>query len=194
MNKKGLEEKKKNRLFIIGSARGVNRFYITNKFIERISTKTINTGAFIFDLTKKLNLKEFDDLSIKEYFQVIEPLLVQSVRDHLEHQDVILDTHFHYMMPALSLNSLLELKDCVSEIILVLVDEKSQIIFERNIDSPDWWFKNIQNIDKDVKLNNYFFDFYKNVFSIYIKTRAIRVDITEEEHKKQIEEFINNLI
>jgi hypothetical protein len=50
------------------------------------------------------------------------------------------------------------------------------------------------NRNKDVKLNNYFFDFYKNVFSIYIKTRAIRVDITEEEHKKQIEEFINNLI
>lgn len=192
MNKKELEKKKKSRLFIVGSARGVNRFFITNRFVEKFKAKTINTGTYIINLTRKLNLKSFDELSIKHYFQRIEPILIQSLQDHLEHGDVILDTHFHYMMPALSLDSLLQLKDYVGEVILILVEEETSVVFENNKDSPNWWFKNIQNIESDLRLNKYYLDFYEKVFANFAMTKKIKINITNENLDK-IDDFIKKI-
>lgn len=183
MNKKEIMQRKK-RLFVIGSARGVNRFFITNELIKKFNNaKIINTGAFIFDLTKKLNLKSFDFLTFKEYFQIIEPILVQSIQNHLEHEDVILDTHFHYLMPALALESLLNLKNYIKEVILILVEEDVLSIFKRNETSSDWWFKNIQNIDIDLKSNKYYLNFYEQVFRSFVKTKKMIINLSNTDIK-----------
>jgi len=190
MNQKELESKK-NRLFIIGSARGVNRFFITNKFIEKFKkASVINTGALISDLTKKLGFGSFDSLTFKEYFQIIEPIMIQSICDHLEHGDVILDTHFHYLIPAMALDSLFKLRSHVVEVILVLVEEDVLNIFKKNESSSNWWFKNIQNIEIDLKSNKHYISFYNSVFETFVKTKKLIVDLSKEEDLEQLNKIL----
>ena len=192
MNKKELESKKKNRLIIIGSALGVNRFYITNKFIEEIKAKTIHTGTFIQNLIEQFQLNNFENLTLKEYNRIIEPSIIKSIQDHLEYNNVILDTHFHYLIPALSLESLSKLNGFVEEVILVLVEEEVMEIFEKNKNSSNWMLKNIKNIESDVVMNRNYIDLYENVINEFSNVKKIKINISKENGEK-INEFIKTI-
>jgi hypothetical protein len=192
MNQKEIDNRKKNKLIIVGSAFGVNRFYITNEFIEKIRAKTIHTGTFIQELIKQFNLNEFENLTIKEYHRVIEPSMINSVKNHLEYNNVILDTHFYYLVPALSMISLSKLKGFVDEVILILVEEDILDIFEKNKDSSNPWFKDIKNIESDVIMNRNYIDFYENVIKDFVKVKKIKINISKEDNKK-IKEFIDKI-
>jgi cytidylate kinase len=192
MNKNELNSKKKNKLIIIGSALGVNRFFITNKFIEKINAKTIHTGTFIHNLIKQFSLNEFEDLTLKEYNRIIEPSIVKSIQDHLEHNNVILDTHFYYLIPALSMESLSKLKNYVDEIILVLVEEDVLNIFKRNNPSSNWMLKNVRNIESDVIMNRNYIEFYENVIKEFTKVRKIKVNLSKET-SSNINKFIEEI-
>lgn len=193
MDKKAIESKNKNRLFFIGSARGVNRFYITNKFIEKYPKATvINTGALIRKISKSLNFGDLGDTSINDYCRYLEPVLVQSILDHLEHGDVILDTHFYHQMPCLSIKALSNFIGRISKAILVLVEEDHLKIYTEKRNREDPWFNLLENVKDDIFANRESFHFYIQFFSRHALQNNISVNLGEE-NTEEITKFMSKL-
>ena len=192
MNKQELINSK-HRIIFIGSARGVNRFYITNKFIEEFpQAKVINTGSLIQTLIKRLDLQNLDTISIYTYFKYIEPMLLDTILAHLEHGDVILDTTFYYLLPGISVRGLLEFQNRIIDAILVLVEDSDNNIFKTQNQDIEW-FKDIQNIKNDLMLNRYSYDSYLKVFSDFIKTYSITLSLDSENMENTLNMFIQEV-
>ncbi len=193
MNKKTLELKNKNKLFFIGSARGVNKFYITNKFIEAYpNAKVINTGALIHNLAKNLSFGNLGEISIDDYCRYLEPVFIQSILNHLEHGDVILDTHFYHKMPCISIKGLQKFIGKISEAILILVEEENIKIYEEKRGRGNKWFDSLENINYDIFSNNEYFDFYIGFFTKHIYQKNKKV-ILEKFKMDEINKFIREL-
>lgn|GEM_PF-1292086 len=190
-----IKSKNDNRLFIIGSARGVNRFYITNKFIEKYpKAKVINTGALIYKLSKSLDFGNIGDITINDYCRYLEPVFIQSILNHLEHGDVILDTHFYHQMPCLSIKGLKKFVGKISRAVLVLVNEDPLKIYEEKRGRGDKWFDSLEDIKYDVFSNKEYFDFYIQFFSRYVSQKYISLNLNESESEvKILVKFIGEL-
>jgi len=193
MNKKDLEEKKNHKLFIIGSARGVNRFYVTNKFIENFpNAKVINTGVLINKLAEETNMGKLDRISLNDYVQHLEPIFIQTILNHLEHGDVILDTHFYHLMPCISIKGLQSFIERLSKAILVLVNDSPIQIYKENKGNGDLWFDLLENVKYDVSCNEIYFRFYQEFFSRFISQNSISISLENEKIEK-IENFIGEV-
>lgn len=193
MNKIDLEIGKSHKLFIIGSARGVNRFYLTNKFIENYpEAKVINTGVLINNLAKGINLGNISDISISSYCQYLEPIFIENILAHLEHSDVILDTHFYHLMPCISIKGLQSLIDRISKAIIVLVDEDPLKIYSQMKSRGDKWFDSLDNIKYDIFANKIYFEFYQNFFSNFMSKESLYFNI-DCDNISIVDEFIKKL-
>jgi adenylate kinase len=193
MNKQSMELKRKNKLFFIGSARGVNRFYITNEFIKAYpKAKVINTGVLIHKLAKSLDFGNLGSISIDDYCRYLEPVFVQSILNHLEHGDVILDTHFYHKMPCISIRGLREFMGRISAAIIVLVDADPMNIYKEKRGGEDKWFEVLEDVKYDVFSNKECFEFYVQFFSKYISQKNISLDL-EEIEKEKLSKFLGKL-
>ena len=185
MNKKDLS--KKNKLVVIGSARGVKRFYIVNKFIEKFpNAKVINTGNLLNKIIKNMGFKDLDSISLLNYYKIIEPVFVEIILSHLEHSDVILDTHFYYLVPGMSIKEILKFKNKISLAILVLVKDDKEVILEEN---DGEWFKDIKNTEEDITLNDASFEFYDLTFQSFVDVKKIYFNLK----KHDVDEKIKNI-
>ena len=193
MNHKQIDEVKNRNMFLVGSARGVNRFYVTNKFIENFpKAKVINTGVLIRTICKDLGFKNIDNLTLIEYYRFIEPVIVQKILSHLEHTDVILDTHFYYLIPCLSIKALQKISSNIKSIIIIHIEEDPIKIYQQKRGRGDIWFDSFDNINDDLIFNKAYFEFYKITLQQNIKIFTIEIKL-ENDYDKNIEEFINTL-
>ncbi len=193
MNKKTVELKNKNKLIFIGSARGVNRFYITNKFIEKYpDAKVINTGVLIHNLTKNLDFGNLGDISIDNYCRYLEPVFIQSILNHLEHGDVILDTHFYHKMPCISIKGLQNFIGKISKAILVLVEEDALKVYKEKKDRGNEWFNSLENIKYDMFSNKEYFNFYIQFFTKHLFQENIHLNL-ERDEIKNLTKFIKKI-
>jgi len=191
MNKKELSRKRN--LFLIGSARGVKRFFIVNKFIQEFpDAKVINTGNLIQKLINGLGFKDLDSISIINYYKLIEPMFVEIILSHLEHSDVILDTHYYYLIPGMSIKEILKFKNKIKNTILVLVEENEEEIIQANNQE---WFKSIKNVEEDIILNKYSFYNYEKIFKDFSNVYSISINLNKdyEDKLKLIIEKIKNM-
>ena len=193
MNKKTVELKNKNKLFFIGSARGANKFYITNKFVEAYpNAKVINTGALIHNLSKNLGFGNLGEISIDDYCRYLEPVFIQTILNHLEHGDVVLDTHFYHKMPCISIKGLQKFIGKISEAILILVEEKNLKIYEEKRGRGNKWFDSLENINYDIFSNNEYFDFYIQFFTKHISQKNKKFSL-EKLKIEEVNKFIEKL-
>jgi len=161
----------KHNLIVIGSARGVNRFYAVNSAIEHFKgAKVINTSELIKSIIKDLDLKDLDNIHLLDYFKYVEPMLTKNILAHLEHNDVILDTTYYYLLPGISSREILKFYNKINTVILVLISDKpKKIQATNNLD----WFKDINNISDDLLLNEYSFKSYISLFSSFARTTSL---------------------
>lgn len=193
MNKKDLNKKLQNKLFIVGSGRGVNRFYATNKFIEKYpNAKVINTGVLISDLAKKIDFGDLDSISIKDYCNHLEPVFIQTILNHLEHGDVILDTHFYHLMPCMSIKGLQSFIGKISVAVIILVEENPLKIYLEKRSREDSWFNSLENIKYDIFSNREYFEFYKLFFSNHISEKHFFFN-PEKDDINLIETFLGEI-
>jgi hypothetical protein len=186
MNKEQLS--KKNNLIIIGSARGVKRFYIINKFIEQFpDAKVIHTGNLLQKIIKNMELENIDSISIYNYYKFVEPVFVEIILSHLEHSSVILDTHYYYLLPGLSIKEILKFKNNINKTSLILVNEDKKEIQANN---DEKWFKEIKNIEEDILLNKYSFENYKQVFDKFSIMRYLEIDLEQDFEYKSISKYL----
>lgn len=175
MNKNQIENK--NNLFIVGSPFGVNRFYAVNRIMELLpDAKIISTGRLIASIISDFSLEPLDRISITDYYKYVEPIFIKEIMTHLEHEDVVLDTCFHYLVPAISLNGLLKFNKKIKKAFLILVNDNAENIYIKNQSNSNPWFRDITKIDRDVISNQYFFDFYNQVFSEICKVSSIKIN------------------
>lgn len=185
MNKEKLS--KKNNLIIVGSARGIKRFYVVNQFIEEFpESKVINTGNLLQQLIIKMGFKSLDSISIFNYYKYIEPMFIEIILSHLEHSTVILDTHYYYLLPGLSIKEIVKFKQQINNCVLVLVEDCEEKIIE---DNDDKWFESIKNVEEDLLLNKHSFNSYKEIFSSFSNVFSCYVNLENDETNK-----IKNLI
>tara|TARA_Y100000310_G_C20681509_1_gene816228 strand:- start:4 stop:585 length:582 start_codon:yes stop_codon:yes gene_type:complete len=182
MNKKQLS--KKNNLIIVGSARGVKKFYIVNKCMQNLpDAKVIHTGNLLQKIIKNMELGSMDSISIYKYYKYVEPVFLEVILSHLEHSNVILDTHYYYLLPGLSIKEILKFKNKIGKTLLVLVNEDKEEIKNNN---GEEWFKNIKNIEEDILLNKYSFENYKQVFNEFSTMKSLEINLKEEVDEKLI--------
>ena len=171
MDKKSLGKKKT--LYIVGSAKGVKRFYIVNRIYELKAGKIIHTGNLINRIIKRLGFKEMDKISIYDYYRYIEPVFVDTIITHLNYTDVILDTHYHYLLPGISIKELLKFKEVVARAKLILVEETKDNIIASNEGD---WYEDIKNVEEDILLNKYYFESYANIFKKFCSCHSIELN------------------
>jgi len=173
MNKKELSNK--NNLFIVGSARGVKRFYIVNQIMQQFpKAKVIHTGNLLKKIIRDLGFVDMDSISILNYYRFVEPVFSEIILSHLEHSDVILDTHYYYLLPGLSIKEILKFKGKISKAILILVEQNIEDIFK---DNDGEWFSNLKNIEEDVLLNSFSFETYREIFSTFSKVFPLKINL-----------------
>lgn len=190
MNKKTILNKKNHKIYFIGGARGTNTFYLVNKISEIApNARIIKTGAVIQQLIKKMKLGELDNLTISQYYQFVEPMLVNEIISHLEHGDVILDTHFYYLIPAISIIGLAEIKENFSEAKIILIDDDPISIYKRSSMRNDPWFKDITNIKNDLYANR---EYHKWYISTLAKDKVVK-DIVIHSNQLNSLETINSI-
>lgn len=190
MNKKTLE-KKKHHLMIIGSARGINRFYITNKFIEKSPNATIiSTSKLIKKIITEFDFPDLEHIPLINFSKIVEPALTQTVLAHLEHNDVILDTTYYYLLPGISAKEILKFANKTSEVSLVLVSDSPKKIQKKNSET---WFKNIHNIQENLILNSSSFELYKSLFSSFAIIKTLVINLDKPNFEKQIELFLGGM-
>ena len=192
MNREEIENKKMRRIFFVGSARGVNRFYVTNTFMEKFqNAKVINTGVLINNLCKEMGFESQDKITIMDYYRFIEPVLITKILSHLEHTDIILDTHFYWLIPCISVKGLKKIADVISKVVLVLVEEDPTEIYQQKKGRGDIWFDVFDNISDDIFFNRVYFNFYKAFFERNASESSLIYDI-DKNIIKDIDDFVVN--
>ncbi len=190
MNKKDLNEKKHD-LIIIGSARGINRFYITNKFMTKFPNATvINTSNLIRKIINEFDFPNLEHISLTNFSKIIEPALTQTILAHLEHSDVVLDTTYYYILPGISAKEILKFTNKVSKVILILVSDSPTKIQNINTDK---WFKDIHNIRDDLSLNKFYFELYTALFSSFTSTTTFNIDLNKINHENELKIFLGGI-
>lgn len=178
----------KNKLFIVGSARGVNRFYIVSQLITKYpDAKIINTSQLIKSIIKDIDLPELDNITLLSYFKYVEPMLTKSILDHLEHNDVILDTTYYYLLPGISAREILKFSGKLKSVELILVSDSIENIIATNKEN---WFKNPKNVRDDLLLNEYSFKSYVSLFSKFtnVLNNEINLNKINEDNLVKINE------
>jgi len=154
--------------------------------------KVINTGNLILQLIKKLDFPKLDSLPLMNYFKYVEPMLMENVLTHLEHEDVILDTHFYYLLPGISAKSLFRFSNMIKTSILVLVEDDPESIQEANRDDKKW-FQDINNIKEDLLLNKYSFRFYHDILKEFSEVKVIKINLKDKGKEERIQKLIGDL-
>jgi len=173
MNKDNINTKHK--LYIVGSARGVERYYMIDKLLNEINNlKLIHTGNLIKSIMSDINLKNLDDVSLKDYYSVVEPTAINIILAHLEHKDVLLDTHFHYMLPGISIHNITKLLTKVSKASVILITDTAENIYNK-LKNTDVWFERIDNIRSDVLLNELYFDIYSDTIKKMVPLKSFKI-------------------
>src|SRR3989344_3611966 len=181
MNREDIKNKKSNSLIFVGSARGVNRFYITNKIMQKFpKAKAISTGSLINSLAKELGFGEVDKIPIIDYYKYLEPVFVNNILSHLEHENVILDTFFFYITPAISVKGLRKLAEKVSKVIIIFVEEPPEKIYRQKKGRSEEWFDKFDNIEEDILANKEYSNFYFKFFKDRIPTKHLSCGIGEK--------------
>ncbi|MDD3160015.1 MAG: hypothetical protein PHQ98_03540 [Candidatus ainarchaeum sp.] len=188
MNKNGLATK--HNLIIVGSARGVNKFYTIDLLMNYFNNaKVITTSKLISSILNDLNLPCLEKISLVDYSKYVEPTITRIILSHLEHCDVIVDTTFYYIFQGISAKEILKFYNHINKTILILVSDNPENIKQTNYGE---WFNNINNLQQDILLNEYSFKFYISLFSTFSLVNQCEIKM-QENSKENINSFLGGL-
>ena len=174
MDKKGLA--KKNQLVIVGGARGAGKFAVVGKIIDELEDfEALNTGKAILDISKSFGFSSLDEVRLMDYYRFIEPALLAHIKTLLRLKNLVIESHYHYTTPGLTMSSLRELAGQASSATLILVETAPKDIYLKNKGSGLEWYKDIKNIEKDVIANSDYFRIYTEIMGEKTSVNAIRL-------------------